>query len=407
MTEKQNIGTNVIRKGSDFMKKLLFIIFIVLQVFLLTSCWNNRDLTDLAIVVGVAIDKTEDNRIEITVQIVKPQEMKPGGEGGSKESKAYTNISSQGVTIFDAIRNLLAKLNKKAYFAQVQLVVISEEAAREGISNYFDFFERDTETRRRAELLIAKGMKARTVLDSESRLANTPTTHNVEALEASQAFGKSLSVKLIDVLKIINQQRYDIVLPILYNSKQTEDVYQEDLIYEGSAVIKKDKLIGFFDPYQTRGYLFAKDEIKSTIINVPSPIDDGDIVSIEIIRSKGKSEAKMQNGKPVLSIEVKAEGNIGEQQAKADLTKPDTIKALENEVQKAIKKEIADCITISQQEYHSDVFGFIDDIYINYYSDWKNIKSNWREMYSTTKVDINVKFEIKRAGLIKNPVEPK
>ncbi len=389
------------------MRRFQKIMIMLTMFFVLTGCWNNCDLTDLAIMTGIAIDKSSEGKIEMTVQIVKPQVIKPDPKGGAKESKAYVNISSTGETMFDATRNLLARLNKKAYFAHVQLIVISEEAAREGISSYFDLFERDIETRRRANLVIAKGMKARTVLDSESRLTNLPTTHNIEAFEASRSYGKSLNVLLLNVLKDFSKEGYAIVLPVLVNSKKTEDVYQEELIMEGSAIMKKDKLIGYLDPIQTRGYLFSKDEIQSTIINIPSPLNPDKKVSIEVIRSTGKIEAKMEKGKPILDIKVKAEGNIGEQQEKEDLTKLDTIQALEYEVENEIKKEIESTVKITQEEYHSDVFGFINNINKNYYTEWKRIVNYWSDIYSGTPVEVNVKFEIRRPGLNKQPIEQK
>lgn len=387
-----------------YYNKLLLILSITLM---LTGCWNNRDLTDLAIMTGIAFDKGEDGRFEITVQIVKPEAMKTSGEGGGSEKKAFNNVSSTGETVFECARNLIAKINKKVYFGQVQLMVISEDFARDGVSKIFDLFERDTETRRRADLIIAKGMEAKTVLESESRMSRLPATHETEALEASRHFGKTLKVTFIDALKVLNKEEYSFVLPTINKINNTGKVFQEDLLTEGSAVIKKDKLVGFLGPLETRGYLLADDKIETTIINIPSPLHSNKITSIEVIRTKGKTISKIVDGKPVLSIEVTAEGNIGEQQEKADLTKPDMVKALEDTVQKEMKDEINNAVKITQKEFKSDVFGFIDEIYRNYYSDWTKSFHNWSNIYSQTPVKIEVKFKIRRSGLIREPAEPK
>lgn len=389
------------------MRQSIKILLLFILTLILTSCWNNRDLTELAIVTGVAVDKLGDGQFEVTVQIVKPGELRSSGEGGSVGGKAYMNISSTGETMFDAVRNLLSKLNKKAFWAHVQLMVISDEVAKEGLSNYFDFFERDSETRRRAYIIITQGITAKTVLESESRLAKLPTSHNVEALEASDAFGKSFKINLLEVLKVFDEKEYCPTLPILYNSKPSGTIYQEDLIMEGSAVIKKDKLIGFLDTLQTRGFLFANDKIKSTIIVIPSPINQNKKVSIEIIHSKGTVDAVIEDGKPLLSIEIKAEGNIGEQQEKDDLTKEGTVKDIETQVQKEIKKEIQDAIKLSQEKYHADIFGFIKKIRQNYYSEWEELVTDWSEIYSNTPIKVNVDFKLRTPGLIKNATNPK
>lgn len=383
--------------------KLLFILSIIL---ILTGCWGNRDLTDLAIMTGIAFDKGENGKIQITVQFVKPEAMKTSGQGGENEKKAFNNVSITGETVFECARNLTAKTNKRIFFGQVQLMVISEEFARDGISKIFDLFERDTETRRRADLIITKGIEAKTVLESESRMSKLPATHEIEALEASRYFGKTIKVTLVDVLKVLNKEEYSFVLPIIYSSKAGK-VFQEDLLTEGSAVIKKDKLVGFLDPLQTRGYILADDKIESTVINIPSPLHSKNTISIEVTRTNGKTISKIVNGKPVLSIEVSAEGNIGEQQEKADLTKPDMLKALEDAVRREMKDEIGNAVKTTQKEYKSDVFGFIDEIYRNYYSDWMKSIHNWSNIYSQTPVKIEVKFKIRRSGLVRQPAEPK
>lgn len=39
---------------------------------LLTSCWSKKELTDLAFVSAMGIDKTKDGRYELTFQIINP-----------------------------------------------------------------------------------------------------------------------------------------------------------------------------------------------------------------------------------------------------------------------------------------------------------------------------------------------
>jgi spore germination protein KC len=356
---------------------------------------------------GIAFDKGENGKIEITVQIVNPEAIKASEAGGGNVKKLFSNVGSTGETVFDAARNLTAKINKKVYFGQVQLMVISEEFARDGIIKIFDLFERDTEARRRADLIIAKGMEAKTVLKSESLMSRLPATHETEELESSGYSGKTLKVTLIDALKVLNKKEYSFVLPTIYNSTKSGIAFQEDLLTEGSAVIKKDKLVGFLDPLQTRGYLLSGDKIESTIINIPSPLNSKKTISIEIVRTKGKITSKIMNGKPVLSIEVSSEGNIGEQQEKEDLTKPDMIKTMEDAVQREMKDEIDNAVKITQKEYKSDIFGFIDEIYKNYYSDWVKSFHNWSNIYSQIPIKIEVNFKIRRSGLIRQPAESK
>ncbi len=382
------------------------IVFIILILCTLTSCWDNQDLIDLAIVSGIALDKTDDHNIEITIQIIKPSAIK-SEQSQSDNKEAYVTVSSEGATVLEAMRNLTSKINRKSFFAHVQLIVISEEVAQHSISEMIDFFERDNQTRRRSEVLIAKGIKAKTVLDIESKLEKIPAVHIVESLETSDELSKTRKMNLLDILKHLNHQGHAIVIPTINRFDESDSVHQKDIEIEGLAIIKKDKLVGYLSPTETRGFMFADNSLKNTIIVTPSPLNKKKLVSIEVIRSEGKIEAKMEDNLPIFTIEVKAEGKIAAQQEHSDLTKPAQTEDLEEKVEKIIKEEIEEVVKVTQNKYKSDIFGFTDIMYRNYHPQWKKLVLNWDEVYSNTPVVVNVDFDIRWSGLIRQPTEPK
>ncbi len=388
------------------MKRRISILFIISILSLTTGCWNNRDLTELAIVSGIALDKLDNGKIELTVQVIKPSAIQKDGNSG-QASKAYVNVTEDGSTVFEAVRNLITELDRKGFFAQTQVMVISEAIAKEDISEVVDFFERDHETKRRAELIIARGMKAKDVLEIESQIEKVPSIYIVESLKTSTAVSKARKINLLQLLKDFNNEGYAIVIPTIRSENKTGEIRQEDMTIEGSAIIKKDKLVGYLTPVETRGFMFADNKLKSTIIVVPGIKDPEHLISIEVVRSRGKVDAKIVDGKPELSIEIKAEGNIGAQRDHIDLTKVELTEALERDVEDAIKKEIEDVVRVTQKKYKSDIFGFINELYKNYYPQWKLIVKDWDEIYSNTPVEIKVDFEIRRSGLVKEPTEPK
>jgi spore germination protein KC len=373
-------------------------------MFILVGCWNNRDVTDLAIVSGIALDKKEDGLIELTVQIIKGSQMKP--EGNSQE-KAYSIISTEGETVFEAIRNLISQLNKKAFFPHMTLFILSEEFAKEGINQFIDFFERDNESKRKASVIIAKGIKAKEVIEKDSDLEKISVLHIVESLNSSNALCKSYKIEFIDMLKQYSQKGHSIVLPIIYPKSSDKISCQEDLIIEGSAILNNGKLIGYLTPYQTRGFLFCTNKVKSSVIVIPSPVKEEKLVTIEIIRSESKLSAKVKDSKPSFNIEIDAEGNIGEQQDDNDLTKEELIEDLEKEIENKIKSEIQNVIMITQKEYKSDIFGFINIIHQNHNKEWEKMVDNWDYIYSSSPINVEVKFDIRRTGTIKEPVAPR
>jgi spore germination protein KC len=172
---------------------------------------------------------------------------------------------------------------------------------------------------------------------------------------------------------------------------------------DGGAVFKNGKLAGFLDDDETRGYLFASNQIQSTILTVANPEEAGDLVSIEVIGSSGKLTADLINGKPKLGVEIEAYGNIGEEQGGANLADLDDVKKLESECEALIADDIRDMTNESQKTLDSDILNYNDMLYKYHYNDFEKLKGNWNTIYSNTDIDINVQFTIKRSGIITKP----
>lgn len=381
------------------MKLIKLVALFIFLLITLTGCWDNIDITDLALVTGVALDKTDDDKLEITVQIVKPSAIKPSGDGGGTSEKGYVNISGKGETFMEADRDLLSISDRKLYWGYNQLVVLSDSIMREDINQYLDAFERGNQVSQKSYVLVAKNMKAKTVLEYESHLEKIPTTENVSSLEAANMFSKSFKISLMDLFKILNQEGHEVVLPVLYMKDNIEVKSQENLFLEGSAFIKKGKLVEYMNPVQTRGYLYTQNKVKKAVLNIQSLQNKEKKTAIDIVRSKGKVKALIQRSKPVLSIEVDAEGNIAEQQEQIKISDSRQIDKLDSEMQNKIEQEIQEAVNISQK-HESDIFGFGEELYKNYYPQWEQLAHNWNETYSKLPIDINVRFNIRRSGLI-------
>ena len=57
------------------MKKVLTMSLLFIMMIPLTGCWNRMELNELAIAVGLAIDKVKENEYMVSVQVVDPSEV--------------------------------------------------------------------------------------------------------------------------------------------------------------------------------------------------------------------------------------------------------------------------------------------------------------------------------------------
>ena len=79
-------------------KKVLYLLAIIFQLASMAGCWNYREINDLSIVAGVAIDIAENDQYELTVELVKTK------SSGKQTEIISEVVSKKGKTIFDAIR---------------------------------------------------------------------------------------------------------------------------------------------------------------------------------------------------------------------------------------------------------------------------------------------------------------
>ncbi len=132
-------------------------IFVLIRMLLQTGCWNAREINELAFVLSIALDKTDDG-FKITAQFAKPDiySKKPYG-GGDDKGKSFWVLSSTGKTIFEAIRNMASISSRRIFWSHIKVIIISEELARSNTLEIFDFFSRNPELRLRTLVSVTPG----------------------------------------------------------------------------------------------------------------------------------------------------------------------------------------------------------------------------------------------------------
>lgn len=394
--------------------KWYILLYLCMITFALTGCWDNRDIAEMSFATAVGLDKTEDNQIELTVQIVRPSAIQSSGQGNGDSKSPVWVYSATGDTVFEAFRNTYIIMSGRLFINQVQLLVIGEELAKDNILENLDFFERESEINVKLDVAIAKGITAKELLSAETQLINIPTIHIINTIDNnSKAMAKTKRTILFDLLVEMSKAGQESIVttiekvPEKQNNKEEDVLAIKDLKVEGTAVFKGPNLIGWLDPYETRGVMFVEDEVKSTIISVPNPVDQSKHVAIEVLTSKCKKDVQIKEGDIILTIEVEEAGTIAEQRGTGNLTTPEMIENLEKETEKVIEKEIRDALKRVKTQYKSDIFGFGEIVRRKYTDYWKDIKNEWDEKFSTAQVEIKVISKLKRTGYIAEPTQDK
>jgi len=396
-------------------KRILFILVFFVSTLFLSGCWSKKELTDLAIVAALGIDKNEQGRYVGTMQIINPGNVTGGMQGGGgSQGPPISIVTGSGDSIVELSRSTSRKLSRRLYYAHTNLIVISEELAKEeSISAILDPLERDAQFRSTAIIVIAQGTKASNIVKVLTAIDKIPSNKVIKTLKITEKiWGENIAVSMQDAIKIIVSPGKELAVSgfrvngdvdkgkTMENTHQTEPA---SLLFAGSlGLFKNGKLTQWVNGETARGSIFLLDKLSATTIGVDWEGKD-EAISYELIRQKTKVSAKLDKGKPRVSIEVQAEGNIGETRVPLDFNNPHLLLKLEKEIEKEIKKEITMAIKIAQKN-KSDIFGFGEALHRTNPKEWRKMAPKWNDVYfPEVKTDIVVDAFIRRTGLRNNP----
>ncbi|PWV95906.1 spore germination protein KC [Paenibacillus cellulosilyticus] len=390
--------------------RFLCIVLALSLTLTLTGCWDRRELNEIAISVGLGIDKVGD-RYRVTVQVVQPAEV-AASKGSAGYSTPVTTYRASGATIFEAIRKMTTISPRKIYASHLRVVVIGEELAREGIADALDLISRDYELRMDFYVLIAKDTNAEDLLELLTPLDKIPASKIFNSIQVSEKAWAPVSAVTLDMF--IRDYESKGNNPVLSGIKATGneekgkqksnvEKLQPDarLRNNGLAVFRMDKLIGWMSQEQSKGYNYIINRVKSTVGHVPCPSGDGN-VALEIIRSKSKMRTEIRNGKPHLTVDLRVEENVGEVMCKMDITQEGVIDSLEHEAEQSLKDIVEQTIEAGQKTFKCDFFGFGNALHRSNLKAWKQMENDWDEHFVEASVTVTVKVDIKRTGTIDN-----
>ncbi len=373
------------------MKKIVIIMIMLLICTTISGCWDYREVNSLAILSAIGIDKADDpDKILLTAQIINSANISTPGGGGSSDGEAYFNVSSEANTVFEAIRILTHKIDRKLYGSHMKALIISKEMAENGISPYIDLFVRDPEPRNDMYIIISE-VKAADILNIKPQMEQINGNYIHKLLETQFSASESVAVTLQNFVTSIMNEKTSPVSSIIRIEKGKLDI-------GGAAVFKEKKYVGNLNERETRGLLWVLNKVDGGIL-VAKGFSEGDKISFETIKSSSKIEPVIKNDEIAIDIKIKDKSRVGEISGCIDLQSELRLESMKKRNATVIKNEVKAAIK-KAKEYKTDIFGFGEEVHKKYPDKWYNIKDNWDILFSELKINIIVEADIKRSGMI-------
>ncbi|HEO8419562.1 Ger(x)C family spore germination protein [Niallia sp. FSL W8-0635] len=387
------------------MKRIGVFLCILSCLFLLTGCWDRKELSEIKLVAGMAIDKGEDGKYKVTVEALNAAELNTQTAAGN----APTVVEGiEGDSISEITHLFNEYYAQFLIFSHMKVLVISEELASAGTLDFIDFLERNREVRDDFNIIIAKNGKAEDILKVTAHYRKASSLKLSPQLDhLLEDWGGDPGMNIINFISELNLEGKEPVLATVrlkgdvekgMSMENIKKVTPDAIVAVDSlAIFKEGRLVGFLSLEDARNYLWVRNKLKTTSLSIECK--QGDYSAIRVTESQTEVTSKWKNDKPSIRVKIKAEGFIEGTQCYKSVAELGTIAKYEQLINKTFSKKIMDTITKVQRQYQSDIFGFGETMRRQDFHSFMKVKDKWDEEFAKADVKVDIDFVLRRSGI--------
>ena len=375
---------------------------IILSLIILTlcGCWNYNELNNYSIATGMAIDY-EDNKYIVSFLISNGKKE----EDSSNPYYQATLYSGEGMTIYEAIKNIELVSPKQLYIGHLTSIVISESVARRGLYDSLEYLLEDSNSKKNFYVVLAKGSSAKDILSITNPMTEFSSESISDNIEASNKLQGNIIAKTYNdvIYDLVNDgidsaiNSYVIVGDV--NKGITKDNLESTQVsayikLDDLGIFKGDKLVAWASMNESMGINIINNDVDNIYIN--TDCEDGHIViSANDIRTK----------KNILndSIKIKTIGNATIKEVTCDIDLED--KNNMNDLKIKVDNKVKDMIKngyIFARDNGSDVFGLGLSLYRNNPKYYNSV--DWYNTYLNLEPEIDVDITIEQNNTLKQNI---
>lgn len=380
------------------MKKYWLLAFsLMLLCLALSGCWDRAELQERMFILGIAIDKgeKEESFYQVSIQVLDIQP-NMGSEGGRSKAKTDTYIiTEEGRSIAAILRKMLQQTDRKLWFDNVQIVVISEEALQQGgLCQLLDYIVREKEFRLGIKGFVTRG-KAKKILEFKP-FCGTPGGMFLENITDFVGKNPHLEGQMLDVKAYIENRDNQEVFGFSKVELEGETLKINGL----AAMNSQGTLVGYLDEYAVKGSNFLTGKVKSGVISFACPVHPEHIVVVEIDKNQRNLTATVEGENIGFTLESTLWARLGEVQC-ACLHPTDQREYLA-EAEDLVRQEVERNINYTFARYQQlgwDHNLFSQTVQRQYPLEWDKVKEHWAtENFPKTTLTLKTHVHVENIG---------
>lgn len=411
-------------------RRLAWVVLLACLCLIAGGCVKGAEVNRLAMVDLLGLDATEDGGILLTAQVIIPTRLGVGPTGAAAQGSPFLLAQATGRTVAEAIAQLDKTVPRQIFLEHLQMLIIGEELARQGLLPIADFLLREPQIR--TDLLVAVAPDgAEPVVSLIPPLPALPG----EAWKTLVRNERIAVSSIRNLLVSLGEEGIDPFLTTIAPSPVVDPDGQGnigDIALVGAALFQGDRLAGYLDPEEALGLQWLLGDRPRAVLTV---------TDADVLREMGTSPAMLENGNPAGApagrpAAARAPGVITLRVTRADSSlfpvrvDPPTLKLqarLETEIanvaslldvedsqiteaiQRVAARQVMDQVETAvrkMQTLQADAAGLGAKFRRHRPSWWKAARSHWPQLFPRARLEYDVKVSVALTGLATRPAGP-
>lgn len=369
-----------------------------------SGCQDYRGLNEITIVAGIAIDQSDKdpNLFDVTFEIVD------NDNKSTSDQPTSHLITSQGSSVFEAMRKANTHQERELYFGNTEVVIISEKIAQSGaLVEVLDTFLRDYYIRDSVFVIISREETAREIF--ENKIYNSKVVSFVLKNTMADAQSSTESTHRVPVYKAYSQivaDRTLLALPAFkFFKNESDDEESNDIVLmpDGLGIFEDTKMTGYLEQNNLPTYLMTTENLSNgnfvAFLDKKKSINDFSTISLGIDLTKRKITFEKEGDELVFYVDIHVDSAIISLSSKIDNTSHVLMEELSALCEEQLNEKVGNLVG-NMQKSGQDIFGFADTLYRKDVKLWNEIKDNWKEEFSKAKIIVRADFLIQDTGMI-------
>ncbi len=393
---------------------------IIMISLALSGCWDRREPDLLGIAMGMGIDVDEETGMfRVIAQIANPLGLSQGnggnGPGGGDGTPPAILLSARGLTLFEASRNLEIHSTRELTLSHMEILLLSESAARQGMGPIIDFVERKREVRLQIRPVVVEG-GLEELMSSQFPMEEIPAIGISRQLLSVKA--KSALVPRVDFRQFViatTSPGLDPIVPRIAVGNVDQETEEDSgagpdvdspAELQGAAVFQRDRMVGWLTGREVRGFNWLRGELDRATLVIP--LAEGEApFSVEVISASCGIEPILEGENIRFAVDIRLEAVIMDQVFHATYEEETAFTRLMNREVARMAQDDIEAVFSKSQELESDFLGLGNLIYRRHPERWRELEDDWRQTLSEVTLDLEVSAAIRRTGHILIPSRPR